>query len=73
LRGEKKMKKIILTFVVAGLLVALNFMNIITMTDVNTGMDLFGNSYFMEGYGKGDKVLILENSYYEVVKEFKLN
>jgi hypothetical protein len=75
LEGEiKKMKKIIALILVGmTITVSLNFLNLITMTEKNMGKDLQGNNYFMEGYSKGDKVLILENSYYEVIKEIKIN
>lgn len=73
LKGEKKMKKLIGLNLIGLVLIASSFLNIITMTDSNNGKDLQGYNYYMEGYGKGDKILIVENSYYEVIKEFKLN
>jgi hypothetical protein len=35
-------------------------------------LDLLGNPYFLEGYGKGDMVLIVENNFYEVLGEIKI-
>jgi hypothetical protein len=68
------MKKLI-TVNLVGIVIALafNFLNVITMSEENFGKDLAGNNYFMEGYGKGDKVLIVENSYFEVLAEIKIN
>jgi hypothetical protein len=67
------MKKIFgLTILGLIILMACNYLNVVTMTDVNTGLDLLGNPYFLEGYGKGDMVLIVENNFYEVLGEIKI-
>lgn len=69
-----KMKKIIGSVVVGfGIVIACNFLNIINMTEENVGKDLTGNNYYVEGYGKGDIVLVVENSYYEILADFKIN
>jgi hypothetical protein len=70
-----KISKRIIGSVLLGSIIVLAFqyLNVIKMTEKNGGWDLQGNPYYVEGYGKGDIVLVVENSYYEILVDFKLN